>query len=216
MPEAKLAVLVSGRGSNLKSLINACAEPDFPASISLVVSNRPKAPGLKFASNAGISQSVIDHRDFETREGFDEALDARLKAAGVDYVCLAGFMRILGPAFVDGWRGRLINIHPSLLPAFRGLNVQERMIDAGVKLAGCTVHFVSPEMDAGPIIGQAAVPVLPGDNAKSLAARILEQEHNLYPACIRLIVEGKARISGAVVQYDSQVDCEGALLNPPK
>ncbi len=215
MPDAKIAVLISGRGSNLKALLDACAAPDYPADIVLVISNKPKAAGLDLARKAGVTQAVIDHRDFETREDFDEAVSERLRAAKVDYVCLAGFMRMLSPGFVDEWRGRLINIHPSLLPAFRGLHVQERMLDAGVKIAGCTVHFVSAEMDAGPIIGQAAVPVLPGDTLESLSERILEQEHRLYPQCLRLIVDGRARISGAVVQYDAQVEGAGSLINPP-
>jgi len=215
MPDAKIAVLISGRGSNLKALLDACADPDYPAEISLVISNKPKADGLEHARAAGVTQAVIDHRDFETREEFDAAVTERLRAAKVDYVCLAGFMRMLSADFVDEWRGRLINIHPSLLPAFRGLHVQERTLDGGVKIAGCTVHFVSAEMDAGPIVGQAAVPVLPGDTVETLSARILEQEHRLYPASLRLIVEGAARISGAVVQYDSQIKCEGSLINPP-
>ncbi|GJL95181.1 MAG: phosphoribosylglycinamide formyltransferase [Hyphococcus sp.] len=212
---AKLAVLISGRGTNLQSIIDAVAKEDFPAEITLVISNRPKAAGLDRAAKAGIPQQVIDHKDFKTREDFDAALDETLRMAEVDYVCLAGFMRLLTPDFVNDWRGRLINIHPSLLPAFRGLHVQERTIDAGVKVAGCSVHFVSAEVDAGPIIGQAAIPVLPGENVESLTARILEQEHRLYPACIKLVVEGKARISGALVQFDSSVVTEGALLNPP-
>ena len=215
MAKSKIAVLISGRGSNLKALIDACADDDYPGEIALVISNRPKAPGLDFARKAGASVAVVDHKDFETREEFDAAISERLRAANVDYVCLAGFMRMLSAGFVDEWRGRLINIHPSLLPAFRGLNVQERMLDAGVKIAGCTVHFVSQEMDAGPIIGQAATPVLPGDTVETLSARILEQEHKLYPACLRLIIDGQARISGAVVQYDAQVQCAGALSNPP-
>ena len=212
---AKVAVLISGRGSNLKNLIGACSDPEFPAVIDLVISNRPKAAGLDYASKAGIRQSVIDHKDFQSREDFDEALDERLQAAKVDFICLAGFMRLLTDSFVDKWRSRLINIHPSLLPAFRGLNVHERMIDAGVKIAGCSVHFVSNELDAGPIIGQAAVPVLPGDTPDTLAARILEQEHALYPACLRLVVDGKARISGAVVQHDDSVTTDAVLQMPP-
>ncbi len=215
MPVAKVAVLISGRGSNFKALLDACAAPEYPAEITLVISNKPKAAGLDHARKAGVTQAVIDHRDFETREEFDEAVSERLRAAKIDYVCLAGFMRMLSPGFVDEWRGRLINIHPSLLPAFRGLHVQERTLDAGVKIAGCTVHFVSAEMDAGAIIGQAAVPVLPGDTLESLSDRILEQEHRLYPASLRLIVEGRARISGAVVQYDVAIECEGSLINPP-
>lgn len=215
MPNAKIAVLISGRGSNLKSILDASADPEFPADVALVISNTPKAAGLDHARKAGVTEAIIDHRDFETREEFDAVLSERLRAANVDYVCLAGFMRMLSPGFVDEWRGRLINIHPSLLPAFRGLHVQERTLDAGVKIAGCTVHFVSADMDAGPIVGQAAVPVLPGDTVESLSARILEQEHRLYPACLRLIIDGRARISGAVVQYDAQVECDGSLINPP-
>lgn len=215
MADIKLAILISGRGSNLQSLIAAVAKPDFPAEISLVISNRPKAAGLEFARQAGITQSVIDHRDFQTREDFDAALDDALRRTNVDYVCLAGFMRMLTPKFVNDWRGKLVNIHPSLLPSFRGLNVHERMIDAGVKIAGCTVHFVSAEMDAGPIIGQAATPVLPNETPDSLATRILALEHQLYPACIKLLAEGKARISGAVVALDSTVGTERALINPP-
>lgn len=213
---AKLAVLISGRGSNLQSLIDAAADPDFPAEITLVVSNRPKAQGLAHAAKAGIKQSVIDHKDFETREDFDAALNEALRMAEVDFVCLAGFMRILTPQFVNDWRGRLLNIHPSLLPAFRGLHAHERMIDAGVKIAGCSVHFVSSEPDAGPIIGQAALTVRPGETAETLAERILELEHKLYPACIRLIVENKARLSGGVVVYDRSVASSGAVLNPPE
>lgn len=215
MPDAKLAVLISGRGTNLQSLIDATADPNFPAEIALVISNRPKAAGLDRAAKAGVSQTVIDHKDFQSREDFDEALDEALRMAKVDYVCLAGFMRMLTPKFVNDWRGRLINIHPSLLPAFKGLHVHERMIDAGVKIAGCTVHFVSAEVDSGPIIGQAAIPVLPEDTADTLAARILEQEHKLYPACIRLLAEAKARLSGGAVPLDASVVASGSLFNPP-
>lgn len=215
MPDKKIAVLISGRGSNLKSLINAVEAPDFPAEISLVISNKPKAPGLQYASDAGIRQAVIDHRDFETREDFDTALHDRLTAEEIELVCLAGFMRILTPEFVNQWRARLINIHPSLLPAFRGVNVQERMLDAGVKIAGCTVHFVSAEMDAGPIIGQAAVPVKSDDTVETLSERILQVEHKLYPACLRMIVEGKARLSGAIVHHDETINIDGKLYNPP-
>lgn len=215
MADRKIAVLISGRGSNLKSLMDAVAAPDFPGDITLVISNKPKAPGLDYATEAGIAQAVIDHRDFESREEFDAALGERLVASEIDIVCLAGFMRILTPEFVNQWRGRLINIHPSLLPSFRGVNVQERMIDAGVKIAGCTVHFVSAEMDAGPIIGQAAIPVKPDDTTETLTARILEMEHKLYPACLRVLVDGKARISGAVVHHDASIEADGSLMNPP-
>ncbi len=215
MPKARIAVLISGRGSNLQALIDAANDPGFPAEIGLVISNRPKAAGLERAAKAGISQETIDHKDFETREDFEAALNDALKIAKIDFICLAGFMRRLTDGFASDWRGRLINIHPSLLPAFKGLHVHERMIEAGVKLAGCTVHFVSSEVDAGPIIGQAAVPVLPGDDADMLAARILEQEHKLYPACLKLLIEGKARLSGHTVPYTNDVAASGAVTNPP-
>jgi phosphoribosylglycinamide formyltransferase-1 len=215
MPRAKLAVLISGRGSNLQALIDAANDPDFPAEVTMVISNRPKAKGLARAIKAGIAQTVIDHKDFQSREDFELALHDALKIAEVDYICLAGFMRILTPQFVDKWRERIVNIHPSLLPAFKGLHVHERMIDAGVKIAGCTVHFVSAEMDEGPIIGQAALPVLPGETAESLSERILELEHKLYPACLKLLIEKKARMSGGAVRYDTSVVAPGKLFNPP-
>ena len=170
-----------------------------------------------------VTTLVIDHKKFGTKEQnyedgrpeFDAALTAALEEADVDYICLAGFMRLLTNDFVSRWRGRLLNIHPSLLPAFRGLNVHERMIDAGVKIAGCTVHFVATEMDAGPIIGQAAVPVLPGDDPKTLAARILAEEHRLYPACLRLLAEGNARLTaGNIVVLGEDVRADAALRNP--
>ena len=223
MAKSKIAVLISGRGSNLQSLIDACVAEDYPAEIALVISNRPNAYGLERAQKAGLPTLTINHKDYGTaeqnhedgREAFDTALSAALEEASVDYVCLAGFMRLLTNDFVSRWRGRMLNIHPSLLPAFRGLSVHERMINAGVKIAGCTVHFVAPEMDAGPIIGQAAVPVLPGDSGEMLAARILEEEHKLYPACVKLIAEGKARLTtGNVVVLNEDVRADAALRNP--
>lgn len=219
MSRKRLAVLISGRGTNLQSLIDAAAGETYPAEIALVISNRPDAAGLARAMAAGIATLVLDHRTFGKGEAgriaFDAALSAALRDAGADYVCLAGFMRMLTAGFVEEWRGRLINIHPSLLPAFKGLDVHERMIAAGVKIAGCTVHFVSAEMDSGPIIGQAAVPVLPGDDAATLAERILAEEHKLYPACVRLIAEGRARLSdtGAIL-FDQSVGADAALHNP--
>ena len=207
----------------MQALLDAAAQTDFPGKVALVVSNRPKAAGLERAKQAGIKTCVIDHTQFGTKENqyddgrdnFDAALDAALTDAEIDFVFLAGFMRILTSTFVTNWRGRLVNIHPSLLPAFKGLNVHERMIDAGVKLAGCTVHFVSPEMDAGPIIGQASVPVLPSDDADTLAARILKQEHRLYPLCMELLCNGGARLStGGIVRFDEKFAASGALLNP--
>lgn len=219
MAKKKVAVLISGRGTNLQSLIDACADKKYPAEIALVLSNRPGAPGLDRAGAAGAPTLVIDHQLYgkgpQARAAFDAALSAALEEARIDLVCLAGFMRILTPGFVEKWSGRLLNIHPSLLPSFKGLHVHERMIEAGVKIAGCTVHFVSAEMDSGPIIGQAAVPVLPGDDADMLAARILEQEHRLYPACVKLIAEGRARLTArGVVEFDNDVAAGAPMLNP--
>ena len=215
MTKAKIGVLISGRGSNLQSLIDAARAPDYPAEISIVISNRPNAAGLQRAQDAGVPVEVIDHKEFQSREDFDDALHEALTRANVDFVCLAGFMRRLTEDFVKSWRGRMLNIHPSLLPAFKGLNVHERMLDAGVKIAGCTVHFVSSDVDGGPVIGQAAVAVAPGDTAERLAARILEQEHKLYPACLKLIVENSARLSGGVVTFDATIKTDETLINPP-
>ena len=199
MSKSRLAVLISGRGTNLQALIDATAREDYPAEIAIVISNRPGAPGLQRAVDAGVETRLIDHKSFgkgdDARAAFEAALNAALEEAQADYICLAGFMRLFTANFAAKWRGRLINIHPSLLPAFKGLNVHERMIEQGVRIAGCTVHFVSTEMDAGPIIGQAALAVSPQDTAESLAARILTLEHRLYPACVRLIAERKARLS---------------------
>lgn len=219
MARKKLAVLISGRGSNLQSLLDAAAAKDFPAEIALVISNRPDAGGLARAEKAGVPQLTIDHRAFgkgpAARGAFDAALSDALAGANIDFICLAGFMRILTEEFVARWRGKLINIHPSLLPSFKGLDVHERMIEAGVKIAGCTVHFVTAEMDAGPIIGQAAVPVLPGDDADALAARILAEEHRLYPACVKLLAEGRARLGAdGLVTFDPDVGAGAPLLNP--
>jgi phosphoribosylglycinamide formyltransferase-1 len=201
----RVAVLISGRGSNLQALIDACRQPDFPAGIVRVIANRPTAGGLARAADAGIATTVIDHRDHAGRDAFDAALDKDLRAHGAELVCLAGFMRILTPGFVAAWRDRLINIHPSLLPSFKGLDAQRSALDAGVKIAGCTVHFVRAEMDSGPIIAQAAVPVLADDDEQSLAARILEQEHVLYPQALKLIARGRVRIEGdrAIVDGDA-------------
>jgi phosphoribosylglycinamide formyltransferase-1 len=191
---ARTAVLISGRGSNLKALIDACADPQFPAGISLVISNVADAGGLDHARAANISTKVIPHKNFSSREEFDAAMDAALKDANIEIVCLAGFMRILSDWFARRWEGRLINIHPSLLPGFKGTNVHQRMLDAGVRVAGCTVHFVVPELDSGPIIAQAEVPVLPGDDADALSARILVEEHRLYPEALKLLASGKVKL----------------------
>lgn len=188
------AILISGRGSNMRSLIAAAADKSFPAEIVLVISNVADAEGLQHAAHAGITTKVIPHKPFASREAFDAALDAALAEVGVEIVCLAGFMRILSDWFVKKWQGRLLNIHPSLLPAFKGVHVHEQALEAGVRISGCTVHFVVPELDAGPIIVQRAVPVELGDTPEMLAARILAEEHKLYPAALKLLAEGKVRL----------------------
>lgn len=195
----RVGVLISGRGSNLKSLIDAARAEDYPAEIVLVISNRADAGGLAFAREAGITTRVIPHQDYGGRAAFDAALDKALRAARVDIVCLAGFMRLLTAEFVEAWRGRMLNIHPSLLPEFPGLDTHARAIAAGRRIAGCTVHFVRAEMDAGPIVAQEKVPVEPGDTPDTLAARVLEAEHRLYPAALRLVASGRARAVGEKV-----------------
>jgi len=196
MTKLKLAVLISGRGSNLQSLIDACGNPDFPAEIVLVVSNVPGVQGLERASSAGIEARTIDHKDYGGREPFEAALHETIAASGAELICLAGFMRLLTGGFVEKWQGRMINIHPSLLPAFKGLHVHERVIEAGERFSGCTVHFVIADLDSGPIIVQAKVPVEPGDDADALAARVLVEEHRILPEAVRLIAEGRVALEG--------------------
>ncbi len=193
MAALKLAVLISGRGSKLQDLIEACAAPGFPAAVALAVSNNPDAQGLDRARAGGIPSAVVERRGYDDRDAFDEAISEVIDAHDADLVCLAGFMSILGSAFVERWRGRLINIHPSLLPAFPGLDTHARALAAGVREAGCTVHFVTTEVDAGPIIIQETVPVEPDDTAETLAALVLAAEHRLYPQAVRLIAEGRVR-----------------------
>jgi phosphoribosylglycinamide formyltransferase 1 len=212
----KVAVLISGRGSNLAALIEACAAKDFPAEIRLVLSNRADAAGLAHAIRAGIASRVIAHRDYVSRAAFDAALHEALREAGIELVCLAGFMRLLGPEFVTRWQDRLINIHPSLLPAFRGLDTHARALAAGVRFAGCTVHFVRPEMDDGPIIVQAAVPVLPGDDAERLAARVLDAEHQAYPLALGLIARGLVCVVGDRAEISGAASGPPTVLNPPR
>ena len=215
----KVGVLASGRGSNLAALIEAAADPAFPAEIALVIANVKGAAALARADAAGIPTKVIEHRAFASRAAFDAALDAALRAAKAELVCLAGFMRLLTPKFVEAWRDRMVNIHPSLLPAFPGLDTHARVLAAGVKITGCTVHFVRHETDSGPILAQAAVPVLPGDTADTLAARVLEAEHRIYPLALRLIGEGRARVVEERVEIVARTGGKatpGALLNPPQ
>lgn len=188
----RVAVLISGRGSNMGALIDAAADPAFPAEIALVLSNRPDAAGLITARKTGIRTEAIDHRIFgRDRAAHEAAIDAVLRAADIQIVCLAGYMRLLTPFLVGAWQGRMLNIHPSLLPSFPGLDTHARALAAGVKIHGCTVHLVTEEMDAGPILGQAAVPVLSGDTEDDLARRILCREHALYPAALAAFVAGK-------------------------
>src|SRR5208282_3316855 len=185
MTKKRVAVLISGRGSNMAALIEAAKAQDYPATIVLVVSNRPGALGLTRAREAGIATAIVDHRPFgEDREAFERALDAELKAHGIDIVCLAGFMRLLTPWFVTRWSGRLLNVHPALLPQFKGLHTHRRALQAGVKRHGATVHFVVPESDSGPVIFQDSVPVFDGDTEETLAARVLEVEHRIYPEAL--------------------------------
>jgi phosphoribosylglycinamide formyltransferase-1 len=188
-----VGVLISGRGSNLQSLIDASSAESFPARIALVISNIEAAAGLARASAAGIPVKVIPHKG-KTREAFDAELDAAFRAAGVEIICLAGFMRILSDGFARAWEGKLLNIHPSLLPAYKGTRVHERVLEAGDKQSGASVHFVVPELDAGPVIAQTAVPVLAHDTPETLAARVLEAEHRLYPTALRLVCEGRVRL----------------------
>ncbi|MSO88898.1 MAG: phosphoribosylglycinamide formyltransferase [Rhodospirillaceae bacterium] len=214
MARLKVAVLISGRGSNLQALIDACAGSDFPATIVKVISNRPGVEGLNRAQSAAIPTQVVDHRDRPDRAAFDSALHAALAETGAELVCLAGFMRLLTPGFVEVWRDRLINIHPSLLPAFPGLDTHARALAAGVCISGCTVHFVRAAMDQGPIIVQGAVPVLADDDANSLAARVLAAEHRCYPLALRLIAEGRVRVVGERAVIDRAAPVADVLINP--
>ena len=206
MSKARVGILLSGGGTNAMALIAAAADPDYPAEIALVVSNRPRAEGLVKARPAGIATAAFDHRPHgENREAHERLIDAALREAGVELVALAGYMRITTPWFVQAWAGRMINIHPALSPAFPGLHTHARALEAGVKLHGCTVHWVTDTLDEGPMIGQAAVPVLPGDDEETLAARVLAAEHRLYPSCLAAAVTGKA----------SAPDATAIFANPP-
>ncbi|MDX1735316.1 MAG: phosphoribosylglycinamide formyltransferase [Halioglobus sp.] len=204
MSTARLAVLISGRGSNLQALIDACADGDIDAHIVVVLSNNPDAAGLERAAAAGIDTCCVNHRNFDKREDFDRAMIARLLPFDVDLVILAGFMRILTPAFIDAYAGRLFNIHPSLLPKYPGLHTHQRAIDAGDTQAGVTVHFVTTELDGGPPVLQAVVPVLPTDSADELAARVVVQEHVIYPLAVRWFLQGRLQLVDGTAHLDGE------------
>jgi phosphoribosylglycinamide formyltransferase-1 len=210
----RTAVLISGRGSNLQALLAAARDPVYPADIALVVSNRPAAPGLALAENAGITALALDHKGFATRAEFDAELDRTLRHHGIELVACAGFMRILTTDFLRAWEGRIINIHPALLPLYKGLDTHARALADGVRVHGCTAHFVVPEIDSGPIIAQAAVPVLSDDSAESLAARVLEAEHRLYPMALALVASGQARLEGAAAVIAAPADATACLFSP--
>jgi len=205
MSRARVGVLISGRGSNMAALVEAAKAPDYPGEIALVLANVPEAGGLAFAAANNIAVETVDHRRFTERANFDAELDACLRRHRIEFVCLAGFMRLLTAGFVEAWRDRMVNIHPSLLPAYPGLDTHKRALADGVKIAGCTVHYVRAKMDTGPAIAQAAVPVLPDDSEQSLAARVLAAEHKLYPHALRLAL-GAAPAAQAA---------PGVLFNPP-
>ncbi len=211
----RIGVLISGRGANMAALIEAAENPAYPAEIALVVSNRPEAAGLERAAKAGVTTAVVDHKPFgQDREAFERAVDATLRAHDIELLCLAGFMRLLTPWLVNAWAGRMINIHPALLPSFKGLNTHARALEAGVRLHGATVHFVTNDMDGGPIIAQAAVPVLSGDDAETLAARVLDAERVLYPLSLDLVASGRARLEDGRVHVTEAMEPRAPLIWP--
>lgn len=215
MNRKRTAVLISGRGSNMGALISAAMAPSYPAEITLVISNRPDAKGLERAAEFGIATAVVDHKHFAgDRQAFEKAIDDVLKEHRIDLVALAGFMRILTPYLVNAWSGRMINIHPALLPSFKGLATHERALEEGVKLHGATVHFVSAEMDDGPIVVQGAVPVLDHDTPETLAARVLEVEHKIYPKALELVATGKTKVTGARVVTGAEDNSSAELIWP--
>ncbi len=208
----KVAVLISGRGSNMGALARAAMDPDYPAEIALIISNKPNVAGIDIAIEHDIPYNVIDHKQFASREEHELALTETLREAGIQLICLAGYMMILTDRFINAWRGQIINIHPSLLPSFRGVDTHARALERGVRLHGCTVHFVNAELDAGPIILQGVVPVFPGDDVDSLSARVLELEHQLYPQALALVADRKIRWSGDDAVFDSNVSIEDVAV----
>jgi len=215
MSSKRVAILISGRGSNMAALIEAAKRPNYPAAIALVVSNLPDAAGIGLAKEQGVATLVLDHRIFgKDRAAFEQALQKALDQHEVELVCLGGFMRLLTDEFVLRWQGRMLNIHPSLLPSFKGLDPHGEALKAGVKIAGATVHFVTPDMDAGPLVAQAAVPVAQNDTAETLAARVLAAEHRLYPLALKLVASGRVRIIEGACRIDGMQNASGILINP--
>lgn len=210
----RVGILISGRGSNMMALVAAARASDYPAEVACVISNRPDAPGLAWARAQGLAVHTVDHKAYATREAFEEALHATLTAEGVELVACAGFMRLMTAGFVGCWAGRMINIHPSLLPLYPGLRTHERALADGVRIAGCTVHYVVAEMDAGPIIAQGAVPVLDTDTPDSLADRILAVEHQIYPDALAMVASGTAQLENGRVRILSTVNQAGRLISP--
>ncbi len=214
MARKRTAVLISGGGTNLQALLDAAVNPEFPAEIVLVMSNKADAYGLERAKKAGVPIHILSHKDYLSREAFDVAMHEVLVAQGVEIVCLAGFMRLLTPAFTARWEGKMINIHPSLLPSFKGLHTHERALEAGVKFAGCSVHFVVSEMDAGPLIIQAAVPIYQDDTPDTLRARVLESEHLIYPQALAWLAGDMLVIEGQRVRVEKDIFVQASLINP--
>jgi len=210
----RTAILISGRGSNMQSLVGAMRAGDFPAEPTVIISNRPEALGLSWAADRGIPTLAIDHREYANRMAFEARLHQALLDHGVELICLAGFMRLLTGGFVDRWRDRLLNIHPSLLPSFPGLDTHQRALDAGALIVGCTVHYVRTEMDSGPILAQAAIAVLPSDTAETLAARVLEAEHRIYPLALRLVASGAVRVENETAIFDAAIKVPLPLVVP--
>jgi phosphoribosylglycinamide formyltransferase 1 len=214
MARLKVGVLISGRGSNLQALIDACAASHFPAQIAVVIADREDVPGLERARRAGLPACAVSRGAYPNRADFEVALDEALRAGGAELICLAGFMQVLSGHFVENWGDRVLNIHPSLLPAFPGLRTHERALEAGVRFSGCTVHFVRTRIDDGPIVVQAAVPVLANDTVESIAGRVLAAEHRLYPLALKLVAEGRARIVGSRVEISAPREMDLAIFNP--
>ena len=213
-PVKSIVIVISGRGSNMAAIVDAVVAENFPLRVAAVLSNRPAAPGLEKAVSRGVETRVIDHTQFADREAFDAAMAGAIDAFNPDFVVLAGFMRILTDAFVQRYAGRMVSIHPALLPAFPGLHTHRRALEKGVRVHGCTVHFVTPALDQGPIIAQAAVPVLDGDDEAVLAARVLAQEHRIYPQVVRWLAEGRVRLVDGRVVFAGPQEVAPALISP--